>query len=55
MCKWYGSADLCAPAGKQHDCPSDHSKRLFAASAGFGGEQTRSRGKFFSDLLQKRS
>ncbi|KAF2275570.1 glycoside hydrolase, partial [Westerdykella ornata] len=44
MCKWYGSADLCAGAGKQYPCPSDHSKRLFAASAGFGGEQTCTRG-----------
>ncbi|KAF1979366.1 hypothetical protein BU23DRAFT_153279 [Bimuria novae-zelandiae CBS 107.79] len=43
-CKWFGSADLCSGAGGYHECEGDYKERIFSSSAGFGGEQTCTRG-----------
>jgi chitinase len=43
-CKWFGSAGRCAGSGKHHDCGSDYPKFVFAASAGYGGDQVCTQG-----------
>lgn len=45
QCKWYGTASRCSASGKHAACGKDFPDFIFAASAGFGGEQTCRSGK----------
>lgn len=39
LCKWFGSAGLCAKSGQHAGCGNGYPTFMFAASAGAGGEQ----------------
>ncbi|KAL0258443.1 hypothetical protein SLS55_005936 [Diplodia seriata] len=43
-CKWFGSAGVCAKAGEHAGCGDDYPHFVFAASAGYGGDQICSQG-----------